>query len=289
MTRLFTVLIGLACACGSALGERDETHTLDLVGDGAVRVENFAGAIEVTAWDEPKLEIDAELQGSAELVLSGDEQHRVVRVENKSRGGTTSRLRLRLPRNARVDASAMSSDISIDGPSGERVVAESVSGDIRVVSGARRLQLESVSGDIDLDAQGSSRVTALSVSGDVRVSNASGEARLESVSGDIVFAGRDIDRMDVETVSGDADLDVGLTPDGRLDAELLNGKLSLTVDADLDARVEISTFSGDIDSDFGSVEKKGYGSSKILEATAGAGTGVVSIKTYNGDVKLRKR
>ena len=289
--KLLATLAGVCLiAPMAALADSSVTKTYTLKRDGAIRVVNVAGSIEIETWNEAKVEIEADLHGKSELKVSGDDDHRVIEVDQAgSRRMGESDLRIMVPVEARVDAKGVSAEIRIRGPRGKRLVAESVSGDVDVECAAEAIDVGSVSGDVRVDAGGSARVSISSVSGDIEADNVSGEVRAETVSGDIEVRGRKVDRLDFETVSGDAELDIGLTRDARVDAELLSGEVELLISGNLDARIEAETFSGSIKSDFGEVKERRYGSSQSLDATVGSGRGSIQIESYSGDIVIRKR
>ncbi len=289
MKEALTLLVALLLPT-ILLADNEINKTVSLQSDGAIRVTNVAGSIEIDVWDKDSIEIDADLHKQAELRITGDEAHRVIEVKHRNgRRHGPSDLRLTVPVAARIDASGVSAEVVIRESRGSRLVAESVSGDVDVECASPRIDVESVSGDVDLVADAPTRVSLSSVSGDLRATGLAGEVRAQSVSGDIDLRGRQIDRASLETVSGDMDLELDMTEDIRFDAELLSGEITLLVNDDLDARIEAETFSGSIDTDFGAVEKRRYGSAKSLDATAGGGNGSVRIETYSGEISIRKR
>ena len=73
-------------------------------------------------------------------------------------------------------------------------------------------------------------------------------------------------------------------------AESHSGDITLTLPANVSAEFEASSFSGDFRNAFGSNGSKSqYGPGRTLNFTAGDGDARVSITTFSGDVDLVKK
>jgi DUF4097 and DUF4098 domain-containing protein YvlB len=68
----------------------------------------------------------------------------------------------------------------------------------------------------------------------------------------------------------------------------MSGDVRLYLPADASARLNASTFSGSIRSDFGTVREPEHGPGSSLDATAGSGSGQVKLETFSGDIDIRK-
>jgi Putative adhesin len=189
-----------------------------------------------------------------EIVVRAIKQGRdtdLLEIEDRS---TASRvdLSVRYPKNCNCDASVRF----------EVQVPRSVSYNLDHIA--------SVSGDVFVDGV-TGRIRASAVSGDVSVRNVSGTVSATTVSGDVEV---DIDRLDgtddmkFSSVSGD-----------------VNVKLPNTLDADVD----ISSFSGAIDTNF-PVEVRGerHGPRRWARGqVGGGGSRRLKMSTLSGDVSLK--
>ena len=76
-----------------------------------------------------------------------------------------------------------------------------------------------------------------------------------------------------------------------VDIERVSGEVELLLDPDVSADIQVSSFSGEIENDFGpeaeSVSR--YTSEKELRFETGGGDARISIETLSGNVYLRRR
>ena len=92
-------------------------------------------------------------------------------------------------------------------------------------------------------------------------------------------------------MSGSATVQGELDSEGSFSFDLHSGDLTLMVPADVSADFEIETFSGEIDNDFGQKSRKTskYAPGRELAFTNGAGEARVRISTFSGDVVIKKK
>jgi DUF4097 and DUF4098 domain-containing protein YvlB len=88
---------------------------------------------------------------------------------------------------------------------------------------------------------------------------------------------------------------VEISPDGltgsvqRVNAEAVNGKITLLVPPEASARIEAETVNGSIDcDDFGLEAEKGF-VGRDLSGEIGGGDAKVSLDTVNGSIKVRSK
>ncbi|HSB08507.1 MAG TPA: DUF4097 family beta strand repeat-containing protein [Blastocatellia bacterium] len=127
----------------------------------------------------------------------------------------------------------------------------------------------SVSGDVHVTGV-TGRLHASAVSGDVHVKDVSGSVSASAVSGDVTV---EIDRLEgaddmkFSTVSGD---------------------VSVSLPSNLDADVDMSSFSGSIKTDFPvEVRSERFGSRNWARGKLGDGSRRLRISTVSGDLSLR--
>jgi hypothetical protein len=124
-----------------------------------------------------------------------------------------------LPRGARVEINAVSSEIDARGLTGEQ-------------------EFRTVSGDLDLSAEGG-RVTITTVSGDARlVADEPIEPRVSTTSGDVEILAPLIRALTVRTVSGDAELRAAFDAGAYHNIETVSGDVSINAQAGLTVEVK---------------------------------------------------
>ncbi len=266
----------------------DETHDLD--SNGYVTIINPVGELEIEAWNKDQVSISGRISEESkglQVSRTGSGLRIEVKMPKKHRHRGESKLLVKVPGGASVEAETVSADIYVDGVEGERVVAASVSGDLDIEAGARVADLQSVSGDIEYRGK-SSQTQIETVSGEVIIDGVMGEIRVDTVSGDVEVVASGTKWGRFETVSGDLVLDTELSRDVRLSFESMSGDVELVLKGDISTRFEAASFSGTIRSDFGAVEKRRHGPQTSLDTVAGDGDGLVRIDSFSGDIAIRR-
>lgn len=282
-----TLALSTAAAAATQIDEQRPLNP-----DATVRVSNVKGSIEVSTWDRDALQLSGELgEGVEDLVIEGDRASLRIRVElpSDSDDAEPSDLVLQVPAEISLDADGVSADIDISGLSGERLRTKSVSGDVNIDASPKRLSAETVSGDLSARG-GREEVELSSVSGDIDARDLSGDLDLSTVSGDADVATGSLTRARVESVSGDIELDVeGLAAGADLELSSVSGDLTVHLPSEASLSVSAQSFSGDVRSDFGSVERDRFGSEQRLEHRLGDGQGTLELESFSGDIRLRQR
>lgn len=130
-----------------------------------------------------------------------------------------------------------------------------------------RLELVAVNGDIAASA--SAPVEARTTNGDIRVVTAVGPARGETTNGDV----------DLRMAS--------LVGTDSVVARTMNGSVFVYLPESPDISIDLSTTSGSVSTEF-PVTVTGSPNRRRLQATLGAGTHPVRLRTLNGDAALRR-
>ena len=266
-------------------------ETREMAVDGRVIVENMAGSIEFSVWNEAKIEISGELGDDVERVEITESAKGIhVRVHHKSnvsRVDDTS-LYLKIPMAASIEAESISADIDVDGSNGESIVVNTVSGDVDLEASPKRLEIHSVSGDVEFEGP-TLRSLVETVSGEITVSGVSGEVNVSTVSGDVSLTALEIDRGRFESVSGDMKLELAVGDGGRLSSESMSGDLVLRLPAKQQASFTAQTYSGDIRSDFGEAARGSIGPGSILEYHEGNNGTSIRLDSFSGDIHIRRQ
>ena len=244
---------------------------------GTLRIKNLAGRIsveratgnqvEVTGvkeWrngDPADVRFDVVTEGNVTTVCAiwFEGECTESQQKNRNRGDRDDRDRnndvqvnftVKLPAGVRIDASGVSSDISITGAT--------------------------------------AGVSASSVSGNVVLNGVAGDMRVSSVSGDVQVRGATTGSINASSVSGDVDMVVEqLTGSGDMSFSTVSGDVEITFPANLDATIRMSTVSGELTSDF-PLTTQGERERSNVEARIGAGGRLLKFSSVSGDVILRR-
>ena len=87
-------------------------------------------------------------------------------------------------------------------------------------------------------------------------------------------------------MSGNADARIALAPGGEVQTETVSGDVRLVLPRSLSARVDASSFSGDLEAPGAKVDKQEYGPGSSLEHRYGSGDGEIHVETFSGDAEL---
>ena len=287
-------------AAAPAFAATPINETRPLAPDGTVSVENVKGSIVVRTWANPQVKITGTLgKGVDKLDISGDTKNLDIEVKYpNSRGGWNlwgrddsrtepTNLEITIPVRASLDVGAVSANVDIQQMAGRKLDVSSVSGNVVVTaSSPGEASFENVSGDTTLRIT-TGKLDVQAVSGDLHVSGGlTGEVDIETVSGNIELGAKTLDRLEINSVSGDAKASFGLRQNGTVKGETLSGELELTIPKATGAKLHVETFSGDIDSPVGRVEREEHGPGATLDATLGDGRGRMDLESFSGDVRI---
>jgi DUF4097 and DUF4098 domain-containing protein YvlB len=214
----------------------------------------------------------------------------VIRVDTEGHHGQSSDLVIQVPEDSTLEVSGISTDISVRDVRGAQRL-QTISGDIDSQVFGSDIDVNTVSGDVDIQGEGEKGYSRFnSVSGDIEVENLAGEIEIGSVSGDLIIVDGNFERVQANTTSSDVVYHAALSGTSRLDMETINGDLDIVFDGDVSARFDIETFNGEIRNCFGPkpVRTSQYTPGTVLKFTEGGGSGRVTIRTLNGDLRLCK-
>ncbi len=285
------VTLALLATAGTAAHAADFERKVQADPRGSVEISNVAGAITVTGWDRPEIEVKGNLGASVERVdvtSAGSRTTIKVVLPRMSMRSDEAMLDVHVPRQSEIDVTAVSADLTVSGMLGRQRL-KTVSGDIhaevpgadfesKTVSGAIRLRglskdadmhIESISGDVSLE-RGAGEVDATTVSGDLRLElDPARSVRMHTTSGDLTFRG-------------------SFARGATFDAETISGDVTVRAAAANGYEYEATSFSGDLNNCFGkgSESTSRHGPGSRLMGTTGEGAGRVRVKSMSGDVSL---
>ncbi len=284
--------IGMLALTVAATGNaREVDESIDAAADGQVEIINISGSVEVYGWSQNSVEVTGELGSKVEeLILerNGDKVLVKVKVPRNNSNNISSDLTVRVPQGSSIDVSTVSADITVEEVEGEQML-HTVSGDVETQAFGSDVSAQSVSGDVDVKGNGSeAEISANTVSGDVSVTAVSGSVGAEAVSGDVMIKDGSFERAGMNTVNGEIVFYASLLDGGKLNAESVNGGVDIQFGGDVNARFDIETFNGDIESCFGPKAERTskYAPGWELSFTEGDGAGRVTVSTLNGDIDI---
>ncbi|KJV31617.1 DUF4097 family beta strand repeat-containing protein [Luteibacter yeojuensis] len=299
MKTLYATPLLLALSIGQAYASTPINLSKDIQPTAKISIDNTKGEVTVTAWDKNQVQVTGTLgDGAKPIELEGDANSVDIRVDTGGKNGSwfswgndtrmqPTVLNVRVPRAVQVDINVVSAPVSIDGLDGGKVSVDSVSGRIRANVRSPEVSMQTVSGTIDLAGK-AGKADLQTVSGDITAPAIGEKVEAQTVSGRMTIGGGPWHEANFSTVSGETQVRGGITNGGKLTVDSMSGDVDIGLPSDTSAKLEASTFSGDLRSDFGSPTKGEDGPGKELKATIGSGSGTIHVEAFSGDVKIRK-
>lgn len=283
---------------GHALADSPIQLRHDATPTAHVSVTNMAGSISVVAWDRDEVQVTGRLgDGAKALVITGQESNLKIKVEPEGRSGwfnwggnsmEASTLELHVPIGASLDLNVVSASVVVDGIEGGSIGVNSVSGKVRINARTPSLTVNSVSGSIE-QAGHAEKAEIQTVSGDILAPALGDQVELQTVSGRIQVSGGPWQKLTASTVSGDLHASGALARGGHVDIDSMSGDVQLQLPADASAKLDASSFSGDLRSDFGTPKSDKNSPGNSLDVRIGDGSATIKIETFSGDVRVRRK
>ena len=250
----------LVCAAAaSAASAQDFQRSYELGPGGTVSIQNVSGDVVLKGYDGPVVVVEGRKEGR--------DRDR-VEVEDTSTPGHVS-LRAKYPRNCNCDASV---HFEVRVPRGANLNFDKIqtaSGNLRAEGFTGRLELQTASGDVIVRGVGG-EIHAQSASGTVHVSDASGRVNASTASGNV--------EVELTRIEGEGDMSFSSA----------SGDVRVRAPASLDARVKMSTASGDIETNFPlEVKSNDYGPGGRAEGQLGSGVRSLRLSSASGNVSLK--
>ncbi|AMW05642.1 hypothetical protein GEMMAAP_14180 [Gemmatimonas phototrophica] len=225
--------------------------------------------------------------GVSLTLVSRDDTRRNARADRDE-----STIELDVPRGVRLVVSTLSADVDVRDIGGSAEI-RTTSGDIQLTDVSGRAIVETISGDVRTTGSGALlRVTT--VSGDLRVREARGELDLHTTSGDVSVSGERIGRFAVESMSGDIQFDGLFTTDARVQVSTHSGDVTLRVPDGARGELSLSTYNGELTAGGpltllpgeSSSARRGRNTRRYAFGTGQAPGVLLDITTFTGDVRL---
>ncbi|OQX53543.1 MAG: hypothetical protein B5M54_06735 [Candidatus Aminicenantes bacterium 4484_214] len=301
---IFLLLPLTAAVKGKEKYEEKFEKTISLDRSGKVELSNISGNAEVKVWTKKEVRVEAVKIARASTQKEAKENAARVNIEVKKEGNTVSIItrypkspfrnlnvsvnyRLSIPDKASLRVKSVSGDVTCT-EIGGFLNLNTVSGDITVEKAVDGVDLNAVSGDIKVD-QVAGDTEVKTVSGEIEIGQLEGSVEATSVSGDIRLG--DVSqayRVKVSTLSGDVEYSGDLNPKGIYSLKTHSGNLAMWLPSGSRFDLEASTFSGNIQSDF-EITMSGEISPKKIKGQVNGGGAELALKTFSGDIKLKKK
>ena len=278
--------------------KEDFHYTYDFKAGGRLSIDNFNGSIEITGWDQNKIDISGTKYASTQenlnilkidIVNSPDSvQIRTVRPTDR-RGSMGARYYIKLPRPAQLER-IISSNGSIK--------VDSIEGFTRLRTSNGAVRASVVKGDLEARTTNGS-IEAENVEGRVEFQTSNGAIRARDIRGSFeagttngsiraALAKPEPNRpVKLHTSNGSVELTMDAVAGNDITASTSNGGITLHLPSALDAELKASTSNSTVHSDF-EVKVSGTASKNHLEGAIGKGGSRIDLSTSNGGIKVLK-
>lgn len=247
--------------------------------------ENLSGEILVRVWDRDEVEVRGDDDEMAVTVRRSGGTVRIGRDDRKGRRHSVE-VSVRVPAWADLDISGNSLDVSIEDVAG-RLDVYTVDGDVWIENAAGPVDVRTIEGEIDIvGARGG--VVASSQSDEVRLRDVRGDIDVHSGSGDLTLADVRSERVRAETQDGDITFSGTISDGGSYGFYVHDGDAHIAIPSDANARVAVSTFDGDFESEF-PVRIERFTGGREFDFTIGEGLARIDIQVFDGEIRLLER
>lgn len=253
-------------------------------GDRVV-LENLVGRISVGTWDRDEMEVRSEDDGSPLVVRRSGSTVLVTPDDRKGRRRSVE-ASVRLPAHVDLHVGGRSLDLTVEGVEG-RIEVDNVNGSVWIDDAAGPVRIRTIEGDIDVSrARGG--VTASSQSDDVRLRDVQGVVDVHSGDGDLELMEIRSSSVRAETQDGDIDFSGVVEDGGEYRFFVHDGDATIAIPATSNARVQVSTFDGEFESEFPVVIQRFTGG-REFDFTIGEPRARIEIQVFDGEIRLMRR
>jgi hypothetical protein len=273
--------------------------------------------------DVPSCAVTVRVGTEERLLVSGGEVELAGRTAEISCGGfpfgrgrSGSRaVTVTVPPATRLEINTLGGAVDVTGVT-ERLDVTSMQGSIRVTNGGGRASLESVAGSITVTGFSGTTLMIDAMAGEVALTNVDASERVstEGVNGIIRMQGIRAPSVRATSVNGQVAFGGTLARDGNYTFENHNGGITLTLARNVSARLNVSTFMGEFETEIeGTITRTGRaGSAKAppvpggragvappsppappamgereFTVVYGAGDARINVESFNGSIRVR--
>jgi hypothetical protein len=275
----------------------DFSFDFPLRSGGRITLETYNGSVEVTAWDQEKIEIRGRKHAATKGLLAevrveanalGPDAVAIRVVPPVPRGNSGARFTLRVPRRTTVERIVSANGaIRMDGLEGPGMLRTS-NGRIAVGRHQGKLELTTSNGAIDLGSV-TGTVIARTANGRVNVDELTGGLDAATSNGSIAAKLLDAPPegpLRFLTTNGSVDVRLLRAPRGDLRVRSSNGAVTLRMPAGSDARLSLNTSNATVRNEFPLSGSEGISTKTRVEGKIGNGGPLLDISTTNATIGL---
>jgi DUF4097 and DUF4098 domain-containing protein YvlB len=290
MRRIVTALaIAASTLVPGALRAQSVDSTIAVRSGARFELQSVSGSVRIRAWNRSQIRVQAESDGARVDLDASSSGVSVRAIPHRGEGDVD--FTISVPVGTPLEVHAISADIDASAVCGP-VRLGSISGGVTLVCATGDVEVESVSGDVSATDIRDGHTEISSTSGDVEVRQVKGSLTARSVSGDVSLERVDGDDVGVETVSGEIGFSGPIHGSGRYRFRSHSGDVTVRTEGDLSATVSVSTFSGDLESDWPITINPGGGRGRMhgqdWEFTVGNGGARLNLESFSGTIYLRR-
>ncbi|MFN0100797.1 MAG: DUF4097 family beta strand repeat-containing protein [Bryobacteraceae bacterium] len=300
---IFAATLGLA-GCDIdiddvSIGTREEEpfhYSYDFKPGSRLLLENYNGAVEISAWDQSKIEIDgARFANSKERlqqvkidISRGSDSVNIRTVPPLDRGGNSgARYMIRVPKQVVLELiKSTNGSLRVNGIDGAANL-RTTNGSVRASAVNGAVSASSTNGAIEFVGLNGSAI-ARTTNGRIKMEEINGPMEASTTNGSILAAmTRSVDdrKMRFSTTNGTIELRLpaGLKNDVR--ASTSNGSIEVKLPSAASFQVAARTSGSSIRSDF---NVEGEVTKKRVEGKVGGGGALLDLSTSNGSISLQR-
>jgi DUF4097 and DUF4098 domain-containing protein YvlB len=278
------LIIAATALTARTLGAQSLDTTVAVRSGARFELTSVSGTVRVRSWNRSEIRINAQSDGARVNVDASPSSVSVRAIPRRGEGDVD--FTISVPSGTGLEIHTISADIDASGVNGEARLA-SISGGVTLAGSSGDVEVESVSGDVSAtDVRG--RLEIASTSGDVQARQIRGDVTARSVSGDVTIDQADAQEVGVETVSGDVGFSGPIHENGHYRFRSHSGDVTVRVAGELNATVDVSTFSGDLEPDWPITVSPGRMRPREWEFTIGNGSARLNLESFSGTIYLRR-
>jgi DUF4097 and DUF4098 domain-containing protein YvlB len=251
-------------------------------------IDNFAGEVNVRAWDRDSLRVQARHASRAKVNIKTVPTG--LRVSSSAEHGPPGSIdyEINAPTWMSIKVDGQFNFVTIEGTQAE-VSVENVRGDI-VVKGGNGVTAKSVEGDITVEgAKG--KTTVSSINQGITVSGSSGEIYAETVNGPIALSRIEAASLEASTINGNITYEGTAVNGGRYRLTSHNGSITVAVPESSNATFAVRTYNGGFNSNLpvkGDRDPREVQKGRRVLFTLGTGSAEFELESFSGGIRLRK-
>ena len=289
MNRIAASLVIAACALiPGALRAQSVDSTFAVRSGARFELQSVSGSVRIRAWNRSQIRVQAESDGARVDLDANPSGVSVRSIPHRGEGDVD--FTISVPVGTPLEVHAISADVDVSQVCGP-VRLGSISGGVTLACATGDVEVESVSGDASATDIRDGHTEISSTSGDVQLRQVKGDLSARSVSGDVTLDRVDGNDVGVETVSGEIGFSGPIHDNGRYRFRSHSGDVTVRSDGDLNATISVSTFSGDLESDWPITITPGPGRrmhGQDWEFTVGNGSARLTLESFSGTIYLRR-